>query len=592
VTGPIGARPRSDALPTASVRESRARIARLLRDRRRGVLAVVVLTGLSSSANLAGPALIGVVVDVVAGRGGDRSTIARAAVAFAVLGVVGALFQYAASVLAARVGEDALVELRSEVFEHALHAPIEVIERGGTGDVVSRVTGDVSVLVGAVRETVPRVAFALVQVVLTVGALALVDVRLALVALAGAAPLATVAGRWYLVHAPARYQLERERHAELAADLLESFRGRATLVASGAVARTRLALARRGRAVVDAEMATTAARNVLRTCISGSLALALVAVIGVGSALVRADAVTVGAVSAAALYVVRLFDPIGTLFEQADGIQQAGAATARLVGITQVPPLRPSDASGPFEPGRIDLDDVSFGYEEGVLAVAHVDLHLAAGERVAVVGPSGAGKTTLGKLICGTHAPLVGAVRVGGRPCAPEGTRAAVMIAQEPHVFARTIVDNVRVGRPDADDEAVAAALVAVGAERWVAELPDGLDTVVGHGGHLLTASQAQQLGLARLVCADPAIVILDEATADMDPIAAARTERHLDAALAGRTVIAIAHRLDVATRADRVVVMEHGAITEVGTHGELVSAGGTYAQMWRRWMADHGEAG
>jgi len=546
---------------------------------------------LSSAATLAGPALIGVVVDVVHRQDGDRATIARAAVAFAVLSVVAAGLLYFATVRAATLGEDALVELRTEVFEHALQAPSHVIERGGVGDIVSRVTGDVSLLVRAVRATVPVVVFATIEVVLTVVALAVVEPRLAAAALAAAFAPAAIAGRWYLVHAPARYRLERERYGALAGALLEAYDGRRVLVAAGAVGRTRIALARRGRAVVDAELATTAARNRLRTSISASLALALVAVVAVGAALVRDDAVSVGAVSAAALYVVRLFDPIGTLFEEADAVQQASAATARLVGITQLPVHdAPVVVVGELEPGEVVVDDVTFGYEDDVLAVAHVSLHLAAGERVALVGPSGAGKTTLGTLICGMRAPDLGTVRVGGRPSAPAGTAAVAMLAQEPHVFARSVADNVRVGRPDADHRRIAAALAAVGADAWTADLPDGLDTVVGHGHHPLSAAQAQQLGLARLVCTDPAVVILDEATADMDPIAAARTEQHLDAALAGRTVLTIAHRLDVAARADRVVVMAHGAVTESGTHAELLVADGTYAHLWRRWTADHGE--
>jgi ATP-binding cassette subfamily C protein len=166
------------------------------------------------------------------------------------------------------------------------------------------------------------------------------------------------------------------------------------------------------------------------------------------------------------------------------------------------------------------------------------------------------------------------------------------MVAQEGHVFARSIADNVRLARPGAGDDEVVAALAAVGAARWVEALPDGIATPVGVGHHLLTPPQAQQLGLARLVCADPAVVVLDEATADLDPVAAARTERCLDAALAGRTVITIAHRLDVARRADRVIVMDRGRVVASGPHDAVLAAGGLYADLWNRWRGAPGGPG
>jgi ATP-binding cassette, subfamily C, bacterial len=604
---PVGA---DDAvgLPTATPREARAHVGRMLRARGGAVLAVVLLTVAASGAHLAGPALTGVVVDAVTGPGGSRSTIDHAALAFGVLALAGAGLQYLAGVRAAVVGEGVLAELRTEVFDHALAVSVEVVERAGTGDLVSRVTGDVTVLAQVVRTSVPRVVFAVIELAATVVALVLVDWRLAGIALGASVPFAAVGAWWYLRHAPARYRAEREAHAALAGGLLEAYRGRRTLTAYLAADRTRRRLAVQGRAVLDAELASASARNWLRPPLAAGLAAALVGVIAGGATFVDDGTVTLGAVSAAALYVVRMFDPIQLLLEQMDFVQQAGAATARLVGVTQLPlhrqaaaaslPTGGAPATGPARPAAalpvaVTVEGVSFAYRPGVPVLHAVDLHIAPGERVVLVGSSGAGKTTLGKLICGTHRPTSGEIRLGDRRLddldPADIPRLVAMVAQEGHVFARSVADNVRVARPEATDDDVHRALDTVDALDWVAALPHGTATVVGAGHHRLTPPQAQQLGLARLVCADPAVVILDEATAELDPTAAARTERHLASALVGRSVLTIAHRLDAAARADRVVVMDAGAVVASGTHAELLGEEGTYAELWTRWTLARG---
>lgn len=592
MTGPV------TVAPTATPAAARRRVARLLDARRGGVFAVVVVTAASTAATLAGPALIGVVIDAARdGAANARSTVLFASSAYALLAILSALLAYAATVRAAVVGESALAELRSEVFDHAVEVPIDVIERAGTGDLVSRVTGDVTVLSNAVRWTVPSVVFATIEVALTLVALAVVDVRLALVAVVAGTPPAAIGGWWYARRAPIRYRREREAHATLTTRLLEAYRGRTTLAAYRAAGRARNDIVDVGRRVVDAEMATTAARNRLRPSVSLSLAMALAATVATGAVLVDAGAVTVGAVTAAALYVVRLFDPIGTLLEELDEVQQAVAATARLVGVTELPTSHTSTGSPipTVEPqatagSSLSMSDVSFSYVSGSPVLRGVTLDIDAAERIVVVGASGAGKSTLVKLLAGLHQPDTGSVVVGEHrldAVSPiERARLVAMVAQEPYVFARSVADNVRLARCDAADDTIQSVLRTVDADHWVAALPDGIDTIVGASGVRLTPPQAQQLALARLVCADPAVVILDEATADLDPLAAARTERHLDTALAGRTVITVAHRLDTVTTADRVMVMEAGTIIACGPHQELLDHSDRYRELWNAWNA------
>jgi ABC-type multidrug transport system fused ATPase/permease subunit len=577
---------------------------RLVRQRWRGLAIAVGLTSASTAAALTGPALVGVVVDAVTSGAPDaRTTVDRAAVAYGALAVIAAILRYFGGVRAAVVGEDALAELRTEVFDHALAVPVDVVERAGTGDLVSRVTSDITILADAVRNAIPVTVVAALQLLFTLGALVLLDLRLAAVAILTGIPIAVLGARWYFRRAPGLYRRERERHATLAAGLHEAYLGAPVIAGFRAGLRTRYGLARLGRATVDSEMATTAARNRMRPVISLGQAVSLVMVMAVGAALVDAGSLEIGTLSAAALYLIQLFSPIGTLLEWSDELQRSTASFARVVGVTQLPADHPAAVSTVAETARrvgttpvgIRVRDLAFGYEPGTLAVAGVTLDVAPGEHLAIVGPSGAGKTTLGKLVAGLLHPGRGDVTIDGAvvdEIEPHArARLVAMVAQEVHVFGQSVSDNVRLGRPDANDDDVRAALDAVDALAWAESLPSGLATRIGAGHHLVSTTEAQQLALARLVCLDPSVVVLDEATAELDPVAAARTERHLDAALGRRTVVTIVHRLDVAERADRVVVLDEGGIVASGHHTELLAdRAGPYAQLWRAWSESRTE--
>ena len=271
-------------------------------------------------------------------------------------------------------------------------------------------------------------------------------------------------------------------------------------------------------------------------------------------------------------------------------IQHGLVAFSRVLGVSEAAQDESPTSEQP-DGSTLELRNVGFAYRDGQDVLHDVSLETRAGERLAIVGPSGAGKTTIARLLAGLDDPdrgdaLVGSVPLSSLPLA-DRRRHVVLVAQESHVFVCSIADNVRMGAPASSDADVLGALATVGAGAWIGDLPMGIDTIVGPGGHELAGSQEQQVALARIVLADPDVLILDEATSLLDPTAARSLESALRAALAGRTVVAIAHRLHTALDADRIAVVDGGRVVELGTHDELVHADGHYAALWRTWRSD-----
>lgn len=572
-------------LPTATPARTRAVVWEMLRPHRKlavvafGVLLVATAVGLATAP------LLGRIVDIVV----SRSPVGEITLPVILL-MLAAIAQGALSGLGtnlvARVGEQVLAGLRERFVDRALRLPLEQVERAGSGDLTSRVTDDVSVIAEAVRDALPALARASLTIALTLGGIAVLDWRFLLAALL-AVPIQVHTVRWYAANAGPLYARQRVTAGVLSHQLLDTIGAGATVRAFRLADDHLERVGGKSRGVID--IAMRAARLWTRFFARLNLAefVGLGAVLTVGFLLVRNGDVSVGTATAAALYFHGLFNPINVALALVDDAQAAMASLARLVGVAELhPPAEPEHPAVPRD-ASVTVTGVRHAYRADEEVLHGVDFDIRPGERVALVGASGAGKTTLAKLIAGIHTPVSGEIRIGGMALHELAVRQhTVLVTQEVHVFAGPLADDLRLAKADATDEELTTALDRVGALTWVRALPDGLATVVGEGGHRLTTAQAQQLALARVVLADPPVVILDEATAEAGSAGARLLEGATVAALENRSALIVAHRLTQAASADRIVVLDAGRVVESGTHDELVAAGGHYATLWEAWSA------
>jgi ABC-type multidrug transport system fused ATPase/permease subunit len=577
-------------LPVADGRQVRTYVRGVLAGDRRELAVVVGLYAAATAAGLVAPRMLG---DIVTGVQ-QRTTAGRIDVLAAIIAVSlivqSGLVRYGA-LAGSRFGESLLARLREDFVDRILALPLSVVERAGSGDLLSRSSRDVASLGESARYALPATLTAALSVVLTLGAVALDSPLLVLPCLIVAPPV-WLASRWYLRRATAGYLRESAAWAEMTESLAETTEGARTVEA------LRLGPARRRRADADmagsyaAERYTLRLRSVFFPAAEASYVLPLAGTLAFGGYAYLRGWCTVGQVTACALYATALVKPLDELIRWLDQLQTGAAALARLLGIAEVAADREPGGDRP-RGEELVAERVTHAYRAGGRKVLRsVSLRVRPGERIAIVGPSGAGKSTLGRLLAGITAPAEGRVNVGGVELTRlplEDLRGRIaLVSQEHHIFRGTLRENLTLATQDAGDEQVLAALTAVEASGWAQALPGGLDCMVGSGGVALSSAQAQQVALARLILADPHTLILDEATSLLDPRSARRLERSMAAVLDGRTVVSIAHRLHVGHDADRVIVLEDGEIREAGPHRELVQAGGAYAALWESW---HGAA-
>jgi ATP-binding cassette subfamily B protein len=566
------------------------RLVRRLRPWRAQVALAVALLALQVGTVLAGPALIAYGIDHGV-RKGDTGALNVAAAVFLGVAFAGLVLGRAAILVTTRIGESFLRDLRISTFRHLLRLSMPFFEKEKTGRLVARMTSDID----AMQELVSQgLVLAVTNALLFVGvviAIFLKSWQLACVTLVVVPPI-YLASRWFRRRSNAAYLEVRDRLATNLSTLQEGLAGIRVVQAFGREGAFRDRFRGTNESQFRAELETVRISSLYFPVIEASGVFGVALIIGIGGIMSVHGIVTVGTIAAFVLYLINLSEPVQQLSQLYNTVQQAGAALQKVFTLLDTPPsVAEKPGAVDLVPAAIEVDDVTFAYGDTPV-LRDVSLRIEAGERVALVGPTGAGKSTLAKLIARFYDPVEGAVRVGGTDLRDVTLRSLrehlVVVPQEGFMFAGTLRDNLLVGRPDATDEEMWHAIRALGVESRFAALPDGLDTEVRERGSRLSAGERQLVSLVRAALADPEILVLDEATSNLDPGTERVVEGALERLMGRRSVVVIAHRLSTAARADRIAVIDDGRLVELGTHAELLRREGRYAALYASWIEHH----
>jgi ATP-binding cassette subfamily B protein len=520
------------------------------------------------------------------------SVIVYAAVAYVLSVTIGALAQRSSARVSGRLSAWVMNDLRVKVFTHLQRLSLDFFTAEKAGVLMSRMTSDIENLQTLLQDGLPQLATqALTMVVITVF-LFTTNVRLAWITLALVLPVLTILSIWFKRASERGYERVRDGIANVLADLSESLQGVRVVTAFN----RRWHNTSHHRDVIGAYRDAnyyTARINAIYT--PGTQLISYIvqaALLAIGGAMVVQHSLQPGQLVAFFLYTNRFLSPIQLLVQQFNTFQQGNASILKLTTLLRTKPDVEEVAGAEVLPpiqGEIRLEGVGFGYQDGVPVLRDVDLRITAGETLAVVGPTGAGKSTIAKLIVRFYDPTSGRVTIDGHDLhgvTLESLRRQLgVVPQEPFLFAGTLRENIAFARPDASLDVVMDAVRRVGLGDLVAALPQGVETIVHERGQSLSSGERQLVALARAFLAQPRVLVLDEATSNLDLESEARIEAALDALLENRTAVLIAHRLSTAMKADRIIVVDEGRIVEHGTPEELVAAGGLFSEMYTTWM-------
>jgi ATP-binding cassette subfamily B protein len=543
----------------------------------------------ATAASLAPPWLARVAIDDGIGKG-DLTLLGWIVAAFLGAGVVGWLAGLGQTYLTAWTGERILADLRLRIFRHLGRLSLGFYERNRAGAVISRMTNDVEALDQLVTDGVTSLVQNSLVLVGSAAILVLLDWRLALATLA-VFPFMTVATAIFRRLSTRAYRRVRERMATVTAALQEDISGMRVVQAFAREGKSGDSFRDVNQDYREANHETVVLNGLYFPFVELLSATATAVVLGYGGYLVFGGSLTVGTLFAFIGYLVNFFDPVQVLSQLYNMFLAAVAALDKIIDVLEETPEIEDEAGAAALPrvaGHVRFEDVRFGYEDGPEVLHRIDLDVPAGTTAALVGHTGAGKSTIAKLIARFYDPREGRITIDGfdlRDVTQESLRRQLgIVPQEGFLFAGSIRDNIAFGRPDASDAEVVAAAVAVGADQFVAELPDGLESEVGERGSRLSLGQRQLVAFARALLADPRILVLDEATSSVDIATERRIEQGLRRLLAGRTAFVIAHRLSTIRQADRIIVLEHGLVVEQGTHEELLAMRGRYLALYGDW--------